>query len=61
MPFPPLYDIIFFLEPPVEHSFMAHDAECTVLSMLCLEGNGGRGREGAGDKVHQHQWIFARM
>jgi len=27
----------------VEHSFTAHDAECTVLSMMCLGGIGGGG------------------
>jgi hypothetical protein len=43
IPCPPLYDIIFFLEPPVEHSFMAHGDECTVLSMMCLRRNEGGG------------------
>jgi hypothetical protein len=38
---PPSYDILCFVEPTVEHSFMAHDLECIVLSMVCLGGRGG--------------------
>lgn len=59
IPCPPSYDILFFLEPPVEHSFMVHDAECIVLSMMCLGRGNKVGGWGAGDKVHQRQWIFA--
>ena len=38
---------------------MVHDAECIVLSMMCLGRGNKVGGWGAGDKVHQRQWIFA--
>lgn len=45
MPCPPSYDILFFLQPLVEHGFVVHDVEYTVLSTMCL-GGGGNMEEG---------------